>query len=493
MNTNTMREALKVLEHVNDCLLRDCPDEIEAGDVDRSIGKLRAALAQPEQAGDVTEDMRRAGAIALVDFSHCENHALAAHVFAAMLAARPAQAEAQSGEQSSACKCPDWCRERCTCAMETIVPGMPQPTTAPVAEQAKGGEDLEAPLRAVFKEVGFRQDGDLRTLVLRACHRIKEDFDLIDGLRILNDKYKAKLEAKSTPAPSGDGENTLWRVRYYGSPDLNGYNIYAFKNSVATHGDFIANIGENGAAAEAICAAHNKLAAAFIEEQETSRQLNRALRDATEGPTFMGEPVLPHAAHSGDGERAALLSDLRGIAAVIRKGEPEWLKVNDYKPILKAVDLLASDAQAGGELVGEMVEDDWRGGTRVVWLVDEVPAGTKLYTKPQEQAGGEAVKFLANGTRYKVSMLHGGDGSIMGLPAELCGRWVALVAADDDCHLQLTKPQAAVALTEDEVWQTYMSTPVDIDCHVYDLHKFARAVIAKFCEVNGITAPEGQA
>ena len=41
-----------------------------------------------------------------------------------------------------------------------------------------------------------------------------------------------------------------------------------------------------------------------------------------------------------------------------------------------------------------------------------------------------SAEFLAGGARYKIS-----GGSIRGLPRELDGRWVALVAADDDCHL----------------------------------------------------------
>jgi len=57
--------------------------------------------------------------------------------------------------------------------------------------------------------------------------------------------------------PETQGERAIWRIRYYGSPDLKGYNIYAFKNSVATHGDFIANLGDNGKVAEALCSAHN--------------------------------------------------------------------------------------------------------------------------------------------------------------------------------------------------------------------------------------------
>jgi hypothetical protein len=54
----------------------------------------------------------------------------------------------------------------------------------------------------------------------------------------------------------------------------------------------------------------------------------------------------------------------------------------------------------------------------------------------------EPVKFLANGTRFKTSEFPYGV-CINGLPKELSGCWVALVAAEDDCHLKLTTPPAA--------------------------------------------------
>jgi len=41
-----------------------------------------------------------------------------------------------------------------------------------------------------------------------------------------------------------------------------------------------------------------------------------------------------------------------------------------------------------------------------------------------------------------------------------------------------------VGLTDEEIWDAYMKAPVDIDCHVSDLHKFARAIEAKLKERN---------
>jgi len=54
----------------------------------------------------------------------------------------------------------------------------------------------------------------------------------------------------------------------------------------------------------------------------------------------------------------------------------------------------------------------------------------------------EPVHFLADATRFKVKLLER-DCRITNLPRELGGRWVALVAAEDDCHLKLAAAPAA--------------------------------------------------
>jgi hypothetical protein len=68
----------------------------------------------------------------------------------------------------------------------------------------------------------------------------------------------------------------------------------------------------------------------------------------------------------------------------------------------------------------------------------------------------EPVAFLANGTRFKISYdSRQSGGQIHGIPQELGGRWVAFVAAEDDCHLKLTTPPAAkrqwVGLTDEDL------------------------------------------
>jgi len=62
-----------------------------------------------------------------------------------------------------------------------------------------------------------------------------------------------------------------------------------------------------------------------------------------------------------------------------------------------------------------------------------------LRTAIAEVEGQKPVEFLANGARFKTSEFPYGV-CINGLPKELSGRWVALVAAEDDCHLALQAP-----------------------------------------------------
>lgn len=75
---------------------------------------------------------------------------------------------------------------------------------------------------------------------------------------------------------------------------------------------------------------------------------------------------------------------------------------------------------------------------------------------PQPAAVQEPVQFLANGTRFKMSFFQNEDSygnCIVGthvtcfeaFEKELDGRWVALVAAEDDCHRHLIAPSQPAA------------------------------------------------
>ena len=102
----------------------------------------------------------------------------------------------------------------------------------------------------------------------------------------------------------------------------------------------------------------------------------------------------------------------------------------------------------------------------------------------------EPVKFLANGTRFKTSESPYGV-CINGLPKELSGRWIALVAAEDNCHLKLTTPPAAqrtwVGLTDEQIheacWESYVD-PVTGECSTGDRECAVRWALAKLKELN---------
>jgi hypothetical protein len=65
----------------------------------------------------------------------------------------------------------------------------------------------------------------------------------------------------------------------------------------------------------------------------------------------------------------------------------------------------------------------------------------------------EPVAFLANGARFKLSMDDEGKVNCFWNQKELDGRWVALVAAEDDCHLNLTHPPQRTE-QEPQDWKT---------------------------------------
>lgn len=96
----------------------------------------------------------------------------------------------------------------------------------------------------------------------------------------------------------------------------------------------------------------------------------------------------------------------------------------------------------------------------------DIPELRAALLAADDRAGGEAVKFLCNGTRFKMAFFDDGDDEDYGgtihvkcfnnFEKELDGRWVALVAAEDDCHLKYTHPQpqaeaVRVPLTHEQI------------------------------------------
>lgn len=81
--------------------------------------------------------------------------------------------------------------------------------------------------------------------------------------------------------------------------------------------------------------------------------------------------------------------------------------------------------------------------------VYDTPAPQPAQDDPEVGFGNIPTKFLANGTRFKLSFdTRGRVSSLWHFMDELDGRWVALVAAEDDCHLQSAQPVAQYDKTE---------------------------------------------
>lgn len=98
--------------------------------------------------------------------------------------------------------------------------------------------------------------------------------------------------------------------------------------------------------------------------------------------------------------------------------------------------------------------------------------------KKPKQEQGEPVKFLANGMRFKITHTMNGGGNIHVPQSELAGRWVVLVAAEDDCHLKLKQP----AQPKEE-----QGEPTRHELQAKGEHP---APCARFCEANAFRIAE---
>ena len=84
-------------------------------------------------------------------------------------------------------------------------------------------------------------------------------------------------------------------------------------------------------------------------------------------------------------------------------------------------------------------------------LYTAAPAPQPAQDVPEVGFGNIPTKFLANGTRFKLSFdMRGKVSSLWNFMDELDGRWVALVAAENDCHLQSAQP-VAQPLSDSEI------------------------------------------
>jgi len=117
---------------------------------------------------------------------------------------------------------------------------------------------------------------------------------------------------------------------------------------------------------------------------------------------------------------------------------------------------------------------------RAEWEAERVPAS-------------EPVKYLANGTRFKMSFVENTDQfgrdtegthvtCFESFENDLDGRWVALVAAEDVRHMELADPPAQPAdqpqqLTDKEMWALWNAQGV-ADMIQHEAIAFARAIEA---------------
>jgi len=58
----------------------------------------------------------------------------------------------------------------------------------------------------------------------------------------------------------------------------------------------------------------------------------------------------------------------------------------------------------------------------------------------------------------------------------------AAMRVEDDDIQDYKKPW--VGLTDDEIWEAYMESPVELNCHIDDLYTLSRTVEAKLKEKN---------
>lgn len=143
-----------------------------------------------------------------------------------------------------------------------------------------------------------------------------------------------------------------------------------------------------------------------------------------------------------------------------------------------------TNAQVAGlfELTPSEFNPDW---DAMAVMVEEQQRMAKRIEELEEtlaRSEQKPVAFLANATRFKVTLTERGC-KITDLPSFLGGRWVALVAAENDCHLKLTAPpqRSWQGLTEEEIEAMEVCLSQGI---AEGLTRFARAIEAKLKEKN---------
>jgi len=87
-------------------------------------------------------------------------------------------------------------------------------------------------------------------------------------------------------------------------------------------------------------------------------------------------------------------------------------------------------------------EQDWLDSKAAITSLRQAIREHAMYEVQRlgQEIEQEPVAFLANAMRFKLSFDSEGKVNCFWNQKELDGRWVALVAAEDDCHLKLTHP-----------------------------------------------------
>ena len=124
---------------------------------------------------------------------------------------------------------------------------------------------------------------------------------------------------------------------------------------------------------------------------------------------------------------------------------------------MEECDALAAEL-AAVRAVRDQLDKSWHDIARTAQLEAEA-----LQANLDELQRQKPVEFLADATRFKTTMLANGRVLINDLPRELAGRWVAFVAAENDCHLKLAAPKALVPEQVEAVWRAGWSACRDAE------------------------------
>ena len=214
----------------------------------------------------------------------------------------------------------------------------------------------------------------------------------------------------------------------------------------------------------------------------------------------------------------AMKQALEALEKIIMGGDPRW--ADDVIPTLRQA--IREHAMYAVQRLGQEIEQE-----PVAWMFQHDETGRMTFVESQQLERGwekenprykkigpvythppqriEPVAFLANAMRFKLSFDSEGKVNCFWNQKELDGRWVALVAAEDDCHLKLTHPpqleqnfcprcgkrtndihtctpsqRTWVGLTEQEQG----AIMEDINAYGAKLYSFADAIEAKLKEKN---------